>query len=94
MARRWWRLRVRGSAMGRLVRDGGSTLRGDARGEEGRGSRGWLAGLGFGQGVVTGWDAGKGAVAKAQIQGNAGLTQVRTQISNFFLLRCMCARPL
>ncbi|KAL1299559.1 hypothetical protein AAHE18_18G119400 [Arachis hypogaea] len=32
MARRWWRLRVSGSAMGRLVRDGGSTLRGDARG--------------------------------------------------------------
>ncbi|XP_020970337.1 probable protein phosphatase 2C 13 [Arachis ipaensis] len=32
MARRWWRLQVSGSAMGRLVRDGGSTLRGDARG--------------------------------------------------------------
>ncbi|XLU69124.1 hypothetical protein S245_028177, partial [Arachis hypogaea] len=30
MACRWWRLRVSGSAMGRLVRDGGSTLRGDA----------------------------------------------------------------
>ncbi|XLR64880.1 hypothetical protein S83_015552 [Arachis hypogaea] len=35
MARRWWRLRVSGSAMERLVRDGGSTLKGDARGRRG-----------------------------------------------------------